>query len=58
MLFKTYHALRNDFHNLVTVAAASSDFSDVVVKAVALANIFVGELGIREGFANRPQWRV
>ena len=57
MMFKTYHALRKDYDNLVRKAAASFDFSEVIIKAVALANIFGGELGLREGFVNRPQWR-
>ena len=55
MTFKTYHGLRKDYDNLVGEAAASLDFSEVVVKAKALANIFGGELGLREGYVNRPQ---
>ena len=41
--FKTYHALRTDFEDLINKAVASQDFCDVLLKASSLAKLFAFE---------------
>ena len=43
ILFKTYHALRTDFEDLINKAVASQDFCDVLLKASFLAKLFAFE---------------
>ena len=41
--FKIHHAIRNDYEELLQVAVANQDFSEIILKATFLANLFAFE---------------
>ena len=46
LMFKTYHALRKDFSQMIDASVADGDFSDIQSRSLFLARLFASDYGL------------
>ena len=46
LMFKTYHALRKDFSQMIDASVADGDFSDIQSRSLFLARLFASDCGL------------
>ena len=46
LMFKTYHALRKDFSQMIDASVTDCDFSDIQSRSLFLARLFASDYGL------------